>query len=307
MQKLFLCLLGFSFFVSCNNKQTQNIDNFITVSIRPQKYIVEQISGDKFKIKVLVPDGSGPETYEPTSRQLREISQSKMYISTGLLDFENSWLPKVQELYPNLDIVNSSEGISLIDDHHEHDHRDGEIEKSDDNHDKLHTHSIHAGIDPHIWLSINTIIIQANNIKNSLSKLDPDHADYYKRNFAIFLNRLDSLDKAIRQQYTVLNKAVSFVIYHPSLGYYCRDYSIEQLAIEMEGKEPSPAYLRELIDLIKEKNITTVFYSNQFDKRSAETIAKQLKIPLTPINPLAENVEKNILEITEKIIASQKR
>lgn len=299
MQRFLLYLMLLLVMGSCNGQKEKNANsrNIITVSIRPQKYIVEQIAGDKYSVSVLVPDGSGPETYEPTSRQLRELAQSKLYISTGLLDFEKSWLPEVQELYPDLIILNSSEGIELIDGH-SHDHSEGHEQG---------IHSLHAGVDPHIWLSFQTIKVQAKNIKASLSKTDPDNMLLYEQNYVSFVARLDSLDRTIRQQFSEVSGKVSFIIYHPSLGYYCRDYGVEQLAIEMDGKEPSASYIRELIDLSKENNITTVFYSDQFDKRSAETVASQLGIPLTPINPLAENVVENILDITRKVLASKSK
>lgn len=296
MNKFTIGLFALLLIAGCNEPGVKTTKDTITVSILPQKYILEQIAGDKFQINVLVPDGSGPETYEPTGIQMQKMSRSKACIITGLLDFEKDWLTKVSAQYADLMIINTSTGVDLIAGHEDHgdDHQHAEGE-----------HHHHAGgIDPHIWLSLKAIKVQSQNIMESLVKLDPENKTLYEDNYKKFDARLDSIDGVIADKFKALAKPASFMIYHPSLSYYSNDYGIEQISIELEGKEPSPAYMKELIDKAKKVEISTIFYSEQFDKRSAETIAKQLGISLAAFNPLEENVEKNLLSITESIVNS---
>lgn len=283
-----IILIILAVFTGCNTTIEKDNKVSITVSILPQKYIVEQIAGDHFNINVLVPEGNGPETYEPTALQMQEVSKSKMYFMTGLLDFEQGWLTNVGKMHADLKIINTSESIELLTGH-----------VCDDHH---HDHS-HMGVDPHIWLSLKAVKIQALNIFNQLVELDPLNKEIYNSNFHSFYHLLDSVDSIITQRYSDSGPQ-GFMIYHPSLSYYANDYGIEQISIELDGKEPSPAHMRELIDIATEKKINTIFYSEQFDKRSAETIAKQLSIKLAGFNPLAENIVENLLSITDQIITS---
>lgn len=283
-------LLGWS---GCKNKSTETSVKTITVSILPQKYLIQQIAGDKFKINVLVPQGSGPETYEPTAMQMQNLSKSSLYFTIGLLDFERSWYNRIRELNPELTIVNTSDGIELI---------QGHCDKDKDIHGDLeHNDHHHEGIDPHTWLSIKAVKIQSLTIRDQLIRIDPANKNFYTNNQYIFSRHLDSIDALINNKIKT-SIPMAFMIYHPSLSYFSRDYGIEQIPIELEGKEPSPTYMCELIDLAKQKNIKTIFYSQQFDKRSAEIIANQLKISLSGFDPLAENIEENLLKITDQII-----
>lgn len=306
MRKLIFLLLIPLF--ACNVNNTDNVENIITVSIRPQKYIVEQIAGSQYHINVLVPDGSSPETYEPSASQMREISKSKLCIINGLLDFEKSWMPKVAEMHPDLKIINTSQGIELIADQDQHHHHEGDIHEheTEQNNEDYGTH-LHGGIDPHTWLSLRTVKIQANAVYNALVSTNPADSTTYRTNYSRFMASLDSTHQIISDLYKNLTVPAAFMIYHPSLSYYCQDYKVKQIPIELEGKEPSPAYMKDLIDIATKENISTIFYSAQFDKRSAETIAHQLGISLTPFDPLAEDIQKNLLKVTQQIINTTKK
>lgn len=313
MRRYTLGLLSLLLLFGCNDSKVKSTTDTITVSILPQKYILEQIAGDRYQINVLVPDGNGPETYEPTARQMQEMSKSKACIITGLLDFEKAWLTKISDQYPELHIVNTSVGVDLIEGHADHPKNEGDeghngseghLDKEADHNQAEGEHNHAGGTDPHIWLSLKAIKIQSSTILDYLVKMDPENKSVYSVNQQKFVRQLDSLDKIIAAKFNALEQPIAFMIHHPSLSYFAKDYGLQQISIELEGKEPSPAYLKELIDQAKTLKSTTIFYSEQFDKRSAETIAKQLEISLTPFNPLAENVEENLLSITESIIKS---
>lgn len=275
----------------------------ITVSIRPQKYLVEQIAGDRFKIQILVPDGSGPETYEPTPRQMQDISETGACFITGLLDFEKSWIKNVSEVYPELMIVNLSENVNLMKGEHMHsdEHTDNEVHGQND-HDALNEkdHN-HSGIDPHIWLSLKELKTQSSTILNTLVLMDSVNSDFYHKNYNKFINYLDSTDLAIKTKVSEYGKPVIYMIYHPSLSYFARDYGLEQIPIELEGKEPGPGYMKELIDIAKAKDIRTIYYSPQLDKRSPETIALQLGIKAKLFNDLEEDIVKNLLNLSDDL------
>ncbi len=287
---------------SCDTRVQESNKQSLTVSIRPQKFLVEEIAGDHFTINILVPDGNGPETYEPSARQLQDVSRSKVYFITGLLDFERSWLPKLIENYPDLKVVNISKGTEIIAEknHSHHNHESHNHNNSDE--DEAHSESVHSGVDPHIWLSLKSLKAQSLIVLEELIKLKPDFESEFTKNHSLFIARIDSLDNLLSDKFQSVGKNISFMIYHPSLSYFARDYGINQIPIELEGKEPSPAYMKELIDIAGSEKIRVVIYSEQIDKRSAETLAKQLGINLYSFDPLAEKVDENLVKISDVIL-----
>jgi zinc transport system substrate-binding protein len=288
---LFILILLITGLWACQNRgPSASAGLTATVTILPQKYILGKISGDKFRINVLIPEEANHETYEPTARQMIETGNSTVYFKVGHLDVEKSWLGKLAESNRGMKIFDTSEGYDLMSgEAHEHDN-----------------HAHEGGIDPHTWLSVSGVRVQAANMLKGLIEVDPENAGYYKSNYALFVTSLDSLDKEIR---LILNSAgtESFMIYHPSLGYFARDYNLHQIAIEQEGKEPSPAYMKTLIDLAREKNITTIFISSQFNKQSAVTIASQLNARVEEFNPSAPDWGNNLVSIAKKIAGAAKK
>ncbi|NTW26636.1 MAG: zinc ABC transporter solute-binding protein, partial [Lentimicrobium sp.] len=164
-------------------------------------------------------------------------------------------------------------------------------------------HRHEGGIDPHTWLSVSAARIQAGNILKGLNTIDPENETYYQANYNNFLIELDSLDSKIKN-ILAASDTRSFMIYHPSLAYFARDYKLEQIAIEQEGKEPSPAYMKELIDIAAEKKIRTIFISSQFNRQSAVTIAEQLNARVEEFNPSSPDWGNNLLLIAKKLAGS---
>ncbi len=267
-----------------SNRPAETGAKTATVTILPQKYILERIAGDKFSINVLIPEEANHETYEPTARQMIETGKSAVYFKVGHLDVEKSWLGKLAESNPGMKIFDTSEGYNLM---------SGETHMHGD-----HMHE--GGTDPHTWLSVSGVRVQASNILKGLTEVDPENGAFYKSNYELFLASLDSLDREIRVIITSAGTK-SFMIYHPSLGYFARDYDLQQIAIEQEGKEPSPAYMKELIDLALEKNIRTIFISSQFNKQSALTIAGQINAKVEEFNPSSPDWSNNLKSIAIKI------
>lgn len=272
-------------YTSCTPRTTPGSDNkVLTVTILPQKYVVSQIAGDKFSINVLIPEEGNHETYEPTAQQMVETSKSVIYFKVGHLGVEESWLSKLAESNPDMKIYNTAEGFELI-----------------EGVPHVHGDHVHAGgIDPHTWLSVSGVRAQAGVVLKALQEIDPEHAAYFQSNYSGFMASLDTLDSRISKLIS-LSGVTSFMIYHPSLGYFARDYQLEQIAIEQDGKEPSPAAMKELADLAAEKKISTIFISSQFSKQSALTIADQINAKVVEFNPSSADWSNNMLQIAQKL------
>ena len=275
------------FALSCSSSKENSPT--VTVSIEPQRYFVEQIVGDKLKVNTIVPAGTSPEAYDPTPSQMIELSKSILYFKVGYLGFENAWGKNLEGNNVNVDMINTSNNISLIEgdehsieigDHHEHE-----------------GHS-HRGVDPHIWSSPKSALIMAKNMLNALVAADVENQTYYRENFKKLEAEIIDVDQKIT---ALMNDAPvkSFIIYHPALGYLARDYNLTQYSIEFEGKSPSPQQLREMIDFAREQGIKTIFVQKGFDSKNAESLAKEVGASIHSINPLSYDWKEEMIKIAE--------
>jgi zinc transport system substrate-binding protein len=286
--------------LSCNIKKEQAEDNkpYVFVSILPQKYFVDKITNNIIKCYVMVPQGANPHTFEPQPSQLKNLSKTKIYFSIGL-EFENSWLPKFSSIAPSLKIIRTDTLISKR-----------QIESSfiEETHNQKSIHEnehIHSGYDPHIWLSPRLAKIQINTIAREIINMDPKNKNIYENNLRFFLKQIDTLEEKISSilkcKKEMQNKEKYFLVFHPSFGYFADDFCLKQLYIEMEGKEPQPRFLKNLIDISKTYKIKTVFIQPQFSSKTAEVVAKQIKAELFVIDPFAYEWDKNLIYLAERL------
>ncbi len=274
-----VCLAMFS----CREQKPKQHDTAVIVSILPQKYLVDKISGGSIVCEVMIPPGGNHETFEPSPRDMARVADASLYFAIGALDFEKAWIEKVRAVNPELLIVNTSTGIDLIKGHSHHESDSGST-------------------DPHTWLSPKAVKMQAAQIYSSLCLSNPRDSSTYHHNLLSFLHEADSADNYISRMLEPYS-GKTFLIYHPALAYFARDYGLIQESIEYEGKEPSPVHMREIIDKAKSEGIRTIFVSKEFDTRHAETIAGQLNGSLVVFDPMAYNWTENMMTIA-KLISS---
>lgn len=269
--------------ISCSNKIKD--DKIISVSILPQKYFLERICGDEYKINVLIPPGENPATCELTSKQIKTLLNSKLYFSIGYLPYETTHIRNVLEKDNNVIHVNLSENMDLIKDMLKH----GD-----------HYHE--GGIDPHIWTSPENAKLMCETIYETLIKTYPDNSELFTANFEKLMAEIVSLDVKIANALEDKTNR-NFMIYHPALTYFAKDYGLNQISIEYEGKSPSPKYIKEIIETAKETKTKIVFVQKQFDIKKAEFIAKEIGgkvIPIDPLNADWINEIKSLAEILDK-------
>ena len=277
MKKLFLSAGLVCLLFACSNKVQQ--ENIITVTIEPQRFFTKQLADSFFRIETMVPVGTSPETYDPTPVQMANLARSKAYFCIGHIGFEEAWIEKLKQNYPQTPFFDNSKGVSFIEFGHYHDD---------------HFHS--EGKDPHIWSSPKAVRTIVKNMCAALTEIDPENKDFYAANLQKLLEQINTVDEKITQ---ILQNSSqkAFIIYHPTLSYFARDYGLTQYPIEYHGKEPSPELLKSMIDTAKELGIKTIFIQQEFDKKNAETIAKELGCSPIEINPLSYDWEEEMLKI----------
>ncbi|WP_218961456.1 metal ABC transporter solute-binding protein, Zn/Mn family [Desulfobotulus mexicanus] len=258
----------------------------VTVSILPQKHFVEKIAGDHLEVHVMVAPGASPASYEPDPSQILQLARSQVYFSIGV-PFERAWLPQLARTYPGLLMVKTDEGLEKrpIAGHHHHDGH---------GHGKKHKHDT-SFPDPHVWLSPQLVLHQINLIHSVLKEKFPSSARDFDEGYTAFVKEVMDTDTEIR---SILagKEGGSFFVFHPSWGYFAHDYGLEQIPVEVGGREPTPGELARMIRMAREKNASVVFVQPQFSDRAANIIAESVQARVVTLDPLAENWRENLLK-----------
>ena len=288
-----MIFLGVVFIFSSLSTLGYGMDKIpVLVSILPQQYFVEKIAGDLADISVLVQPGASPATYEPKPWQMAKMASTKIYFTIGV-PFEGVWLPKIKSANPGMRIVCTDEGIQKMNMasalHESHHHR----------HDHKPSNEAARGLDPHIWTSPQLVKIIAKNIQKALVETDADHRDVYNANYDRFALEIDQLDAALKALLINGNPEKSFMVFHPSWGYFAEAYGLKQIPVEIEGKAPKPAQLQQLISQARDKGIKVIFVQSQFSTQSAEVLAKALGGKVVFADPLAYDWAKNLQQQAE--------
>lgn len=281
MKKLYFLFLAAVLLVSCSGKGDAT-KPVITVSIEPQRYFVEKIAGDRFKVRCMLDKGGSPETYEPSMANMMSLEKSSAYFFMGKLGFETAIRGKITEYNPNIKAYDLSQGVTMLTGCHHFD--------ADDEH----------GTDPHIWTSVANAKIIVANIHAALCELDPDGAKIYDENLRRFTAELDELQSQLSARLADC-RGKSFLVWHPSLSYFANDYGLQQISVEYEGKESPLKYVKDKIDLAKSSGATVFFLQKDMDSAQAASVNAEIGAKVVEINPLSYDWKTEIVKIADAI------
>jgi len=256
----------------------------VTVSIAPLKYFAEQIGGDRVDVTIMVPAGASPATYEPKPRQMAALTRAKLFLAVGV-PFERAWLPRMRDTNPAMAVVKVNAGIKPLHMKSHHHEEGGHAVKE------------HEGIpDPHVWTSPTAARTMARVILSALVQADPDGSSEYQKNHGRLLAEIDALDSDLRRLFAG-RRGTRFLVYHPSWGYFARDYGLIQMPVELEGKEPGPRELAQVIKMAMRNGIRVVFAQPQFSEKSARIVADAIGGKVVLADPLAEDWANNLRRV----------
>ena len=256
----------------------------IVVSIPPQQAYVEEIGKDLVNITLLAPIGTNPNFYEPKRSQMTAVEQAHVYFTIGG-NFEKAWLPKMINQNKNMEIINSSSGIERI------------TMKSKNISDNQSPKK-----DVHVWTTPKNIAIIGKNIYETLVRYDIKNKDQYTKNYEEFLEKVRKTDEEIKTIFKDLKKDTKFMVYHPAWGYFAKEYHLEQLPIEIEGKEVKPKELQKMVEKAKSNNVKAILTQPEFSTKGAQVIANELGIKVVEISPINPYWSENLINLA-KVIA----
>jgi len=290
----YLLLLSLILLSGCS-RQSASPKLQVVASIEPLAYFADRVGGDRVSVSVMVPPGGNPHSYEPTPKQMERLGQAALFIKAGSgVEFELDWMRRFLELNRNLTVCDASSGVRLLPmpaPGQEHDDSSG-----------VESHR-HGRDDPHFWLSPQNARTTAANVERALAAVDPANREYYATNRAVLDRELLTLDREIRDRLSGL-KERHFLVFHPAWGYYARDYGLEQIAAEVEGKTLTPVQMTRVIEKARAGRIKVVFVSPQFSTTQAEAIARDIGGTTAMVDPLSRDYQQNLRQATAAFVRS---
>ncbi|MDR2763915.1 MAG: zinc ABC transporter substrate-binding protein [Tannerella sp.] len=261
------------------------------MTIEPQRYFAEKIAGDRFAVHTVVPAGQSPETYDPAPHEMIRLARSRAYLRIGRIGFEEAWMQTIRENNPHLAFFDLSEGICWI--RNDAAHEDGAAH--------AYAHHAHCKEDPHIWNATAGARIIARNTLQAFVSLDPAEEAVYRANYGQLLREIDGTERVLHELLDTLT-CRTFIIHHPALTYFADEFRLTQLAIESEGREPSAASMKTLVDRAREANVRVVFVQQEFDRKHAEQVAKEIGARVVTINPLDVHWREQMILIARSLL-----
>lgn len=259
----------------------------LVVSIEPQRYLLESIVGDRFKVVSMMPDHGNVEAYEPSVTSRAALDESHIYFTVGSLPFEINLIMAADE---DLKVVCTTVNIEPIYGTHGHAHSAFLGEHADSNH----------LVDPHYWVSVRNMRNMACIMAREVKALDPENEAEYNARYVALDSRLDSLDRAFTA--SLDNAAGSaFLMWHPSLSYFARDYDLHQIAVSGDNKEVTINNMRNTIQEAIDHKVKVFFNEGYCNPEQARTLVDAVDARSVDINMLGYDWEDQITKIADEL------
>lgn len=311
----------------------------VLVTVEPQAWLVEQVAGPLAQVTVMVPPGADPHTFEPRPSQMAEVARGDLYLSLGL-EFETVWLSRFLAANPGLHVAAMDAGIAKLPmpahghehpegEAHGHEHPEGEAHGQDHGHDAGHPegephghdaghpegephghdhgHDHDAGLpDPHVWLAPELMQAMAATTRDALTQADPANAQAYAAGCEAAVAKARAVHDAIAALFAGLTER-RFMVFHPSWGYFAKEFGLVQMPVEGHGSEPGPRAMIGLVAEARKHGVRAVFVSPQFSQRSAGVVAQELGGALVEADPLARDWDANLRAVAQRMARAMGR
>jgi zinc transport system substrate-binding protein len=250
----------------------------VVASILPLAGLARAVAGPDAEVMALVGPGDSHATFEPTPRDMATLDAARLFLR-AYVPFERVWIDRIERGRPHLRLVDAVLPAEL-----------SPADPTDD-----HGHD-HGPLDPHVWSSPRRAVPIVERIRDALVEVDPAHADGYRARADAYIAELRALDAEVAQILSG-HQGKRFLVFHPAWGYFAEDYGLEQIAIEVEGKEPGPKGLAEVIGRARGLGIHVVFVQEQFSRQTAEAVARQIGAKVISVDPMAEDYIPNMRRV----------
>lgn len=290
------CLLFTAVFVGCGTEASDEPVDPNRLQVMASFYTMydfaQKIGGEHVQVTCMVPSGTEPHDWEPSTKDITRMEQADVFIYNGA-GMEH-WVSDVLAGLSNKKMISveASQGVSLLRSAEEEESHDHEAvhadEDEEDSHEHAHDHAHeHGEYDPHVWLDPMNAKQEMQNICEAFSKADPEHRADYQANYEKWAKQLDELDKTYQTTLENLSER-NIVVAHEAYGYLCRRYHLTQVSIEgmSPDSEPDPGRMADIIDFVRANNVRAIFFEELSGSRTAETVAAETGVKLLTLSPL---------------------
>lgn len=274
------CTLSLSLLTGCGTQPADTAagDGRLRVltSFYPMYDFACKIGGDCIDVTNMVPSGTEPHDWEPSTNDLKNLEKADVFIYNGA-DMEPWADDLLVSRSDTLRVVEASENVELRT-------TDGEHEYAHEHEDADHHH---GDFDPHVWLDPENAKIEMEAIRDALCAADPENSTVFQSNYEKYAAELDALDAEFREKLAPLpNRTI--VVAHEAFGYLCDAYGLTQVGIEglSPDSEPDPGRMAEVIDFVREHSISTIFFEELVSPKVAEAIASETGAQAKMLSPL---------------------
>lgn len=247
----------------------------VVVSVLPQKFFAEAVGGDRVAVSVMVGPGHSPATYAPRPAQLAALAGARLYFAVGV-PFEEVWMERIRAATPGLTVVETQAGIPLR-----------PMDRTPGMEDTGHAR---GRPDPHVWLSPPLVRTQARHMAEALSRADPEGASFYHRRLERFEARLESLHAELSSLLAPV-RGSTFLVFHPSWGYFADTYGLRQVPVEVDGKPPRARTLARLVRWARETGARVLVVSPRLRRSTVRMLGREFSARVVVADPLAADWE----------------
>lgn len=258
----------------------------VVATLFPLYDFARNIAGDHAEVRLLLPPGQEPHSFEPTPADIVMLNRADIFIYTNR--FMEPWAEKLLKgTGGRLTVVDASRGVSFMQVSNDGDHKQHNNPGMTDNHE------VH-GADPHIWLDFGNAQKMVDTIAGALIAKDPENRELYQKNAVAYKARLELLDKAYHKGLADCQKKIFINGGHYTFGYLANRYGLRYRAAYGFSPDAEPT-ARNLADISKElqqEGLKHLFYEELLSPRVANTIAKETGTTLLKLHG-AHNISKD--------------
>lgn len=265
----------------------------VVASFYAMKEITQAIGGDKVDVRTLIPEGTEPHEFQPTTRSMKDLSRARVLVIQGL--GMEPWAEEMVKAAENKDLVQvvAAQQVQPIQNEEKEEIRE------------------HGQYDPHAWLSPSCAQLEARAIADGLAKADPANRAYYEANADKFIARLQTLEDKYKEKFRQVHRK-DFVTGHAAFAYVCRDFGLEQSSVEgvFASGEPNARQLAALVEFCRERGVKTIFTEAAVSPKTSQSLAREVGAKVVPIHTLEgsegegdylQQMEENLERIYESL------
>ena len=269
----------------CGKKPKAEGPLAVAAGLPPVAFLASRIGGEAVAVSTMLPEGRSPHDYSPAPRDVLNASQSRIFLTTGM-NFENTLCRPLD--HARTTVCDVTQGVKRIPmaaghdhDHHGHDHD-------------------HDALDPHVWLDSENLCRMADNICKAFCAADPDNDSLYRANCLKLVGEIRLQTRLLAAQLAPY-RGRCFYVYHPAFGYFANMFGLRQEAVELDGREVTPAHLAELIRRAKRDRVAVIFVQPQFNPSAMKALQRELRVEVKTADPLRRDVLKNMQELVSEL------